>query len=199
MFVQKIKSYVIKLINWRYIFLIRKSTENIQGVHQATFFGKPIINQYPSSTIKLWKKFIGISSNKYNPVWISHCLKISTLSESAIIEIWDDVWISGASICAKKWIFIWNWVLIGANVTIIDNDFHPIHSLKRRYKALWSSDYKEVIIEDNVFIWMNSIILKWSHIKENSVIGAGSVVSGVVDMNTIYAWNPAKEIGKLKI
>ncbi len=47
-------------------------------------------------------------------------------------------------------------------------------------------------IGDNVFIGMNSIILKNTSIGDNVVIGAGSVVSGKIECNSVYAGNPAR-------
>ena len=44
---------------------------------------------------------------------------------------------------------------------------------------------------------MNSIILKGAVIGENSIIGAGSVVTGEVLPNSIYAGNPAIFIKKI--
>ena len=54
-----------------------------------------------------------------------------------------------------------------------------------------------VKIAKNVWIGERSIILKGTEIGENSIIGAGSVVSGKVPANVVYAGNPAKEIRKL--
>ena len=47
-------------------------------------------------------------------------------------------------------------------------------------------------IEDNVFIGMNSIILKNTSIGDNVIIGAGSVVSGKIECNSVYVGNPAR-------
>lgn len=52
----------------------------------------------------------------------------------------------------------------------------------------------EVTIGNNVFIGMNSIILRGVHIGDNVVIGAGSVVSKDCAENGVYAGNPAKFI-----
>ena len=51
-------------------------------------------------------------------------------------------------------------------------------------------------IGNNVFIGMNSIILMGAVIGDNVIIGAGSVVSGKVESNSIYAGNPAKKLKK---
>ena len=85
-------------------------------------------------------------------------------------------------------------VLIGANVTIMNTDFHAINPENRLNIDLQQLNNKEVIIEDNVFIGANSIILKGSHIGKNSVIGAGSVVTGKIPEYSIAAGNPAKII-----
>ena len=56
---------------------------------------------------------------------------------------------------------------------------------------------KEVIIEENVWIGEKSIVLKGSKIGKNSIIGAGSVVNGVVPENVVFAGNPAREVKNL--
>lgn len=55
-----------------------------------------------------------------------------------------------------------------------------------------------VTIGSNVFIGMNSIILKGTEIGDNVIIGAGSVVHGVIKSNSVYAGNPAREICSLE-
>ena len=54
-----------------------------------------------------------------------------------------------------------------------------------------------VVIENNVFIGAHCIILKGVSIGENSIIGAGSVVTKNVPANQIWAGNPAKFIRKI--
>ena len=53
-------------------------------------------------------------------------------------------------------------------------------------------------IGKNVFIGMGSIILKGTQIGDNTVIGAGSVVSGVIPSNVVVAGNPAKVIREIE-
>jgi maltose O-acetyltransferase len=53
-------------------------------------------------------------------------------------------------------------------------------------------------IGNNVFIGMNSIVLRGSTIEDNVVIGAGSVVHGRVERDSVYAGNPAKKISTLQ-
>lgn len=56
----------------------------------------------------------------------------------------------------------------------------------------------KTIIGNNVFVGMDSIILMGTHIGDNVVIGAGSVVIGVIESNSVYAGNPAKKICTLE-
>ena len=52
-------------------------------------------------------------------------------------------------------------------------------------------------IKDNVFIGMNAIILPGTKIGSNVIIGAGSVVNGELNSNSVYAGVPAKFICSL--
>lgn len=55
-----------------------------------------------------------------------------------------------------------------------------------------------VEIGDNVFLGMNSIILRNTKIGDNVIIGAGSVVSGFVESDSVYAGVPAKKVSSLE-
>lgn len=52
----------------------------------------------------------------------------------------------------------------------------------------------EVSIGNNVFIGVDAIILKNTTIGDNVIIGAGSVVSGKIESNSVYAGNPCRKI-----
>lgn len=54
-----------------------------------------------------------------------------------------------------------------------------------------------VDIGDNVFIGVNSVVLKNTKIGNNVIIGAGSVVCGNVEDNSVYAGIPARKITTL--
>ena len=51
-----------------------------------------------------------------------------------------------------------------------------------------------VRIGNNVFIGMNALIMRGVTIGDNVVIGAGSVVTGHCESNSVYAGNPARKI-----
>lgn len=90
--------------------------------------------------------------------------------------------------CFDK-IVIGNNVAISENVTIRDSDNHYLNS--RNYKKS-----KPIIIKDNVWIGLNSTILKGVTIGEGSVVAAGSVVTRSVPDHCLVAGVPAKVIKK---
>jgi acetyltransferase-like isoleucine patch superfamily enzyme len=118
------------------------------------------------------------------------------LSKQAELRIGNETGFSGVSIgCAEK-ITIGNDCLIGANVLITDSDWHPVNPTMRKKSEPIKT--KPVKIGNNVFIGVNSIVLKGSEIGNNSVIGAGSVVSGIIPPDVIAAGNPCKVIKTLQ-
>jgi acetyltransferase-like isoleucine patch superfamily enzyme len=80
--------------------------------------------------------------------------------------------------------------LIGANVEILDSDFHGL-AVEDRGTSLaeWA---QPVSIDDNVFIGSNVRIMKGVTIGNGSIIANGSVVTRSVEAGVIAGGNPAK-------
>lgn len=85
-------------------------------------------------------------------------------------------------------IFIGNNVMFAPNVTISATG-HPVHPDLRKNGEQFSFPVK---IEDNVWIGSNVVILPGVTIGENSVIGAGSVVTKDIPKNVVAVGNPCK-------
>lgn len=90
---------------------------------------------------------------------------------------------------------IGNHVMITGPVTILTHDY-SWSVLKRVYGDIVGNQ-KSTVIKDNVFIGWGATILAGSYVGENSIIGAGSVISGYLEGNAVYAGNPAKKIMSL--
>jgi len=163
---------------------------------KTTFYGKPIISVHKNSDIKIGNRVVLCSTSKDTALGINHPVILRTLNKKASIIVGDDTGISGATICSASKITIGKGCLLGANVSIIDTDFHPIKSLERRYD---NKNIQSLPIEigDNVFLGYNTVILKGVKIGKNSVIGANSVVVSNIPDNSIAVGNPAKVIKEI--
>ena len=120
----------------------------------------------------------------------SHPLTIRTLAKGAEIRIGRNVGISGGSICSAKKITIGDDCLFGADVVICDTDFHPIQPDERGNSELAYQAAKSVQIGRNVFLGTRVVVLKGVTIGDNSVIGAGSVVTRDIPDNVVAGGNP---------
>ena len=83
--------------------------------------------------------------------------------------------------------------MIGANVRIMDHDFHSMDSLKRFHQQSSEIASRPIQIGKDVFIGTNAIILKGVTIGNNVIVGAGAVVSiEHVPDESIVVGNPAR-------
>lgn len=84
--------------------------------------------------------------------------------------------------------------LFGPFTEILDSDFHNLDPALRR-----SGPYRSapVTIGDNVFVGTGAKILKGATIGDDSVIGAGSVVTGEIPAGVVAAGNPARIVREL--
>lgn len=58
--------------------------------------------------------------------------------------------------------------------------------------------FREIVVGDNVFIGMNSMLLPGTVIGNNVIVGAGSVVRGTIPDYSIIGGNPATVIGDIR-
>jgi acetyltransferase-like isoleucine patch superfamily enzyme len=77
------------------------------------------------------------------------------------------------------------------NAYITDSDWHDI------YNRVAIGRTASVNIAPNVWVGDSAIICKGVHIGENTIVGAGSVVTSDIPSNAIAAGNPAKVIRHL--
>lgn len=64
-------------------------------------------------------------------------------------------------------------------------------------RSPWDENRTDVIIGRNVWIGANSCLLAGSRVGDNSIVGAGSVVTGEIPANEIWAGVPARKIKDL--
>lgn len=188
--------YTLKEFN-DYYYLRSKGVETKMGY--VTLIGKPIIQKYPNSIIKIDKEVLLISDINGNVAGISHPIILATLNENAQIILKKGCGLSGATVCAATKIEIGEGVGIGANVSIYDTDFHPLNPYQRKYFNNEYTKTKEIRIDDYSWIGGNSIILKGVSIGKGAVVGAGSVITSDIPELTVFGGNPGKFIKKIPL
>lgn len=156
-------------------------------------YGAPILQKTGGSTIQIGPDCTLNSSPASNPLAPNHPVLIATRTPQASLVIGERFGMTGGTLCAAESIRIGNGVIIGANCVVTDTDFHPIDPNVRKVDTK-AGKTRPTTIGDDVFIGMNCLILKGSTIGSRSVIGAGSVVSGQIPEDAVYAGNPAKFI-----
>lgn len=113
-------------------------------------------------------------------------------TRGAELIIGDHVGMSAVTIAAFDSIRIGDHCLLGGNVLITDSDWHAVTPADRL--ANLPGRTAPVTIGNNVFIGTRAVILKGTVIGDNTVIGAGSVVSGTIPAGVIAAGNPCRVI-----
>jgi hypothetical protein len=164
--------------------------------HAWRVFGRPILQKHRGSRIALGDGLTLRSWPRSNPLAPTHPVVLSTRSAQAEIVIGDDCGFTGTTLVADASIRIGNRVLVGGNASIVDTDFHPLTPEGRR-EDINAGTSRPIEIGDDVFIGMNSLILKGVTVGDGSVVGAGSVVSRNVPPHTIVAGNPATVVKEL--
>ncbi|MBN1158665.1 MAG: acyltransferase [Bacteroidales bacterium] len=157
------------------------------------FNGSPVIRRYPNSRIIIGNTCEFNSARNSVMVGLLRPCTFITLTKNAEITIGNSTGASGVTIVSATKVKIGDNVLIGADCTIVDNDFHHADPNKRIHEGYPS---RPVVIEDNVFLGFNCLILKGVTIGRNSVIGANSLVIKSIPPNSIALGNPCKVIIK---
>lgn len=160
--------------------------------------GIPVIFNKKGARLKIGNNVTIKSSFLSNLIGLYSRTIIITRTSEAEINIGNNVGISGATIYARKSISIGDNTLIGGNVKILDNDFHPIEIEARNADIKEKIGTKPVVVGKNCFIGCNAIILKGTVLGDGCVVGAGAVVSGRFEDNSVIAGNPARIVRIIK-
>ena len=97
----------------------------------------------------------------------------------------------------RPWLLsIGDYTKITEGVVILTHDYSL--STMRRVYGEWVGEGAETVIGKNCFLGMNSILLMGTHLGDNVIVGAGSVVHGTFPNNVVIAGNPAKIICTLE-
>ena len=146
--------------------------------------------------LRLYGRKISAGNNLHVIADPSRKISLSTWAyeeKQGQIEIGDNVLICpGTRIDSASNVKIKSNCMLAAGTYLTDADWHDIYDRTRPI-----GNTKPIMLEENVWIGDSSIICKGVTIGENSIIGAGSVVTNDIPSGVIAAGNPATPIKKL--
>ena len=180
-------------LRWRlwcggyYKFLARMRGVEFAG--SCRFMGRPKFKLYPGTRVVVGDACMFLSGHTDNLIGINRPCIVSVYNPGTVVKIGDHTGLSGTVIGAYAGVTIGNNVKCGANTLITDADWHP--------EDPRSGAPSPVVIGDNVWLGVGAMVLKGSKIGENTIIGAGSVVTGEIPANVVAAGNPCKIIRAL--
>lgn len=177
---------LLKRIFWTNILLFASIVRRIKIGPKTTSIGHTFIYKKPGSAITIGNNCRFNSHTVSNMIGINHRCMISTHKNEANIKIGSNCGFSGTVIAAFVSIEIGDNVKCGANTLITDSDWH----LDDPRSGIPSP----IIIGENVWLGINSVILKGVHVGANTVIGANSVVTKSLPANVIAAGNPCRVV-----
>jgi acetyltransferase-like isoleucine patch superfamily enzyme len=179
---------------WRYLALpvvwFKFRLNAIPWAGDWHIYGVPIIQKHAQAHIRIGPGLWLRSAVRSNPLAPAHPVVLSARRAGSRLIIGRDFAMTGGVLCAEESIEIGDGVTVGANCTIADADFHAL----RGAAHLTRGTTAPVVIEDDVFIGMWTLVLKGLRIGRGSVIGAGSVVTSDVPPGVIAAGNPARVV-----
>lgn len=186
----------VRFINHKCILPRLVANRGVQLGSNVSFIGLPIVSIEAGSVIEIGNNAVLCSKSEQTALGVNHPVILRTLRKNAILKIGNGVRMSGTTICAAKSVIIGDKTCFGANVTVVDTDFHSLDPIIRSSES--DMDFAidtAVEIGQNVFLGMGCYVLKGVTIGEGSIIGAGSVVTKSIPSFTIAAGNPAKILG----
>jgi acetyltransferase-like isoleucine patch superfamily enzyme len=184
---------------WTLVFRFKCRVHGIKPGKQLEIFGNCIIRKHPQSRIEIGNGVQFISSSWRSSTANCFNCKLRTFADTSSIIFGDHSGMTGGAIVARsKTIRIGPRCMLAPGVTILDSDFHIAWPPDKRHDT-WETDIdRDVTLEENVWVGMNSIILKGVTIGRNSVIAAGSVVVSSIPENSLAGGNPARVLRRLE-
>lgn len=160
--------------------------------------GRPFLSVAKGGRLVIGEGFRMNSSPRGNAVGGS-MKSVIRVEAGASLDIGKNVGVSSAVIVATCGITIGDNVKIGGGTYIIDSDFHSLDAAERTDRTADRCNARSapVHIKENALIGARCMILKGCVIGRNAIIGAGSVVTGHVPDNEVWAGNPARCIRRV--
>ena len=170
---------------WSYFYRISIAVRSTVTIGKKLCLkGWPVIETINGGTVTIGNNVTLYSTKRHYFALLDGPVRLFA-EDCGKIDVGDNTRINGATIHARKGVYIGKNCLIAANTSIVDSNGHKL-CLKCPEQRINSVDEPvSVIIEDNVWIGVNCLILKGVTIGAGSVIGAYNVVSKSVEPNSV--------------
>lgn len=206
LFVILVTLFLSKVISRFYTFTCKLHTKYLFWFYDVNFttykcYGKPYLRIDRTGSLEIDDNVTLTSGSDFNVIGGDTRLNI-LIGKSARLKLGKNVGISNSTIVCRISITIEDNVLIGGGCKIYDTDFHSVRQKERLNPYLNKTpdlqvNSSAVTIKKGAWIGGHVIILKGVTVGQNSIVGAGSVVSKDIPPNQIWAGNPARFIKEI--
>jgi acetyltransferase-like isoleucine patch superfamily enzyme len=183
---------LFRMAGWKWYLIWSRLLSAWWGVSlgcECSFYGLPCFRRHPHSRINIADNCKFLSSHTSNLIGINRPCIVATLAKGAEIKIGSHCGFSGTVIGCATSIIIGDNVRCGANTLITDTEWHSDDPR--------SGADVPVIIEKGVWLGVNVTVLKGVTIGENTLVGAGSIVTRSLPANVVAVGTPAKVIRQI--
>jgi len=186
------------VVGWVSLLFFRLVYPGFSVGRHPHIWGRFKVMMFPDSTITIGDNLHMVSSPERSALTLFSRCSLTTFP-GAEIRIGNNVGLNGTAITSKKRIQIGDGTMIAPNVIIVDSDFHAQWPPDGRFISSTRDADREVVIGKNVWIGMNTVIVKGSRIGDNSIIAACSFVVGRIPPNRLAGGNPARVLRRLGV
>ncbi len=184
------------LAGWLALLRFRLIYPDLQVGRHPRIWGRFTLMMFADSRVVIGDDLHMVSSPDRSGITLFSRCSFTTYPGGEI-RIGNRVGLNGTTITSKKQVQIGDGTMIAPNVIIVDSDFHAQWPPDARLISSTADIDRPVAIGANVWIGMNSVILKGTTIGDNSIIGASSLVSGDIPPNVVAGGNPARVLRPL--
>jgi acetyltransferase-like isoleucine patch superfamily enzyme len=177
-------------------FSLRLRLSGVETGKRVRLFGAPRIQRHRRSSIRIGAGSELRSWRSSNVLGLSKPVILATMQAGAVIEIGENVGMSGTVVASAIRIAIGRGTTLGADVLITDSDHHFLGSQAAALLGGPHTSASPIDIGAHVFVGTGAIILKGSRIGDGAIIGAGAVITGQVEEGAVVAGNPYRRIGR---
>jgi acetyltransferase-like isoleucine patch superfamily enzyme len=187
-----------KLMGWFSLQIYKRLYPNLRVGINPKIWGRFQVTMHApfESQVLLGDNLHMVSDRSRAGITLFSPCKFTTMGKGCIV-VGDDVQLNGTAISSRKRVEVGAGSLIAPNCIIVDSDFHVIWPPENRGHSDSTGEDRAVMIGKNVWLGLNVVVLKGVTIGDNTIIGAGSVVSSDIPANVIAAGTPARVVREL--